>query len=545
MQIVVKIGYASNAVDRAWLYYTTDGTSYPEGSDGLVSGTTRAVALEKITNGTPDGTGTPEWWRATLPAQSSGTEVRYKIGVLKNTAAERYPNSIATVREAGRMETVFEAAGFNANTVSYHPHADRGVQATGLKEGLHIIRARAYLPRGSGASLFNTFSQTFYLDQQRPTGSIRFPSQDLATIGGSTYGVLVLTDDSVRRVSYQILDSQAGNDSATNGNGAGNWAEATAVTVPSQTSGTGLAKEWRFDYKNIPASGQATIQVRLRELSSSPDHPLTDAAGWFTTLVRTVNTGSAVNFGIAFPAADGTVTGNGYIAKAVFDKSLGNGISDTVLLGEFSVFTAGTVSGQPDGAVLLPRTAWSIVRNETPTQDALAFTLPNFYNGDPDFLHHLRVVFQRGDTTLTDTRLVKAFPDAQSDADGDGLPDFWENAYRLELNNAFGIHGAAGDGDGDNFTNLQEYAFGTNPVSNAAADQPSLGIAPGTVANTWNLTWPVSAARRYQVQSSTATSGWSDYGTLITPASDNPAYQWTTPVLADPRRFFRVLGRLP
>ena len=546
VQVTLKIGYASIMVDRAWLYYTTDGTSFPEGSNGLGRGITQAVALTRIINGTPDGTGTPEWWRGTLPASASGTNIRYKIGVLKLTAPERYPGSIATMKEAERMETVFEAAGFNGNTVNYYPHANRGIQATGLKEGLHIIRARAFLTRGAQASLFNTFSQTFYLDQQRPTGSVRFPSQDNDTIGGSTYGVLVLTDESVTGVSCQILDSSAANDSAANGNGAANWAAAAAVSVPSQTSGTGFVKEWRFDYKNIPGSGNAQIRVRLRELSSSATRTLTDTDGWFTTLTRQVNTGFPVNYNIAFPTTDGTVVGSGYVAKAVFDKSIGTNMTDAALRGEFSVFIASSSSGEPDGETLLPRTAYTIVRNETASQDALAFTLPNLYNGDPDFLHSLRVVFQRGDTTLTDLRLVKAFPDARSDADNDGLPDFWENAYRLEFNNAFGIHGAAGDGDSDGFSNLEEYAFGTSPVSSSPADQPSLSIAAGSPPNTWRLTWPATSARRYQVQTSTTTTtGWTNYSALITPAADNSSYEWTTPAPTDPRRFFRVLGRLP
>jgi len=545
VQLVVKIGYVSSGVERAWIYYTTDGTSYPEGSDGLPRSTTQVAALSKISNGTADGGGTPQWWRGTLPAQASGTKLRYKIGVLKNTATERYPANIATVQEAQRMETVFEAAGFNASTVSYCPHADQGNQATGLKEGLHILRARAYLPRGSDASLFNTFSQTFYLDQQRPTGSIRFPSQDNDTIGGSTYGVLLLTDASVTGVTYQILDSNTANDSAANGNGTGNWATASAVSVPTATAGSGFVKEWRFDCKNIPTSGNATIRVRLRELSSSSDQALTDAAGWFTTLTRVVNTGYPVNYQIAFPATDGSVTGSGYAAKAVFDKSIGFNVPDATLLGEFSVYTASTLSGQADGETLLPRSRYSLVRNETASQDALAFILPNFYNGDPEFLHSLRVVFRRADTTLTDIRLVKAFPDARSDADNDGLPDYWENAYRLESNNPFGIHGASGDADSDGFSNLDEYAFGTSPVNGSSQDQPSLSVTPGLTEGTCRLTWPASAARRYQVQTSTTANGWTDYGPLLTPAADDPAFTWTTPATTSIRRFYRVLGRLP
>jgi hypothetical protein len=60
------------------------------------------------------------------------------------------------------------------------------------------------------------------------------------------------------------------------------------------------------------------------------------------------------------------------------------------------------------------------------------------------------------------------------DADGDGLPNYWEKQYGLDPNEngttgesspgaKDGPAGALGDPDGDSLTNLQEFQFGTNP----------------------------------------------------------------------------------
>ena len=139
-------------------------------------------------------------------------------------------------------------------------------------------------------------------------------------------------------------------------------------------------------------------------------------------------------------------------------------------------------------------------------------------------------------------RLVKAFPDARADADGDGLPDYWENANRLEMNNSFGDHGAAGDPDGDGFDNITEYAFDTSPINGGARPQVTfIAAPPGTV----KLTFPVQKSRRYRMQRSSGLAGWANAGAEITPASDHASYEWTDAALLPGRSFYRVSARVP
>jgi glycosidase len=533
----IKIGYNANNISNAWLYYTTDGTTFPEGSAGLAKDNTQIAALTPDHNDAADAGGTPKWWKGTIPALAPGTVLRYKIGAYRTDASNRFPFSADDVAKKTRAETLFEVANFNATTATVFPNADNGIRHTGLREGFHVLRSRAFLSRSGMASLFRTNTQTFYYDAARPTGTVLFPAEN-STIGGTTYGFVVLTDASVTNVSFNILDSISGNDSAANGNGAGNWAAATEVT-PSQAGSTGFVREWRFEYKSIPGSGTATINVRLREASSSANNALDDVTGWFTTIARHVNTGSAVNYRIQFPTTDGTVVDSAYVAKVYFDKSLGfvsgNPVSAAQMVNEFTI----TVDN-----VLIPRANYTFIPNETGTESAMAFHFPNLYTGNPDDLHETRATHQRGDTSLVDTRLVKAAPGSIVDTDGDGMPDYWEIQNLLDPNNPDGDEGANGDIDGDGVRNLLEFLADFNPrdATDGAGTLVPI-IAPS--GNSWRLQFRVIPNRRYQVQTSPDLTTWSNAGASFTVTTANPAYQWTDPAPVPGKRFYRVEVSLP
>ena len=196
---------------HAFLYYTTDGSN-PEGAAGRGNGTTKVVEMAYRHN---DDAGASDWWSATpLPGDFTATS-KYKIGIYKDANDPWWPGNADAVTRKQKMMTTFETNALDLAALSIRPHNDYGVTQTGLSEGMHVIRARAFLQRGGQASIYNTFTQSFYYDAQRPLGEVRFPAADNDTVGGSEYGVVVRTDPSVTEVWYHIDDNSASNDDSS------------------------------------------------------------------------------------------------------------------------------------------------------------------------------------------------------------------------------------------------------------------------------------------------------------------------------------------
>ncbi len=435
---------------RMFVYFTSDG-SFPEGAGGIGRGTTGVAELLFQHNQTPD-----DWWNSvSIPKPAADSTFRYKIGIYKNGPAIQsawWPADAAAVAYKKKMLTTFKVENWNPATAEYHTHADYNSLTTSLKDGFHVIRAKALLNRSSNqAPLFQTFTQTFYYDSQTPTGEVAFPQNNGETVGGSSYEIVVRTDATVDQVWFNIADSEvANNDAATsklNGNGDGfepftdanqnairdtneaftdldgdgaydaatttAWASASEVTAnPSVTSP--FQKEWRIHYTNIPASGSATLTFRLLEASSSKNFTLDGVAGHYTTLTRTVTTaGPLERVNIAWPQNDGDRVDDNYSMKVYFSKALANGLTDAELKNSFS-YTANGVSQD--------RSGFAINYGDFGPGNAyheLTIPLPNLYNDIAEFLHKIEVTYtfpsnypvtEKRGLSLNAVRLVKANP---------------------------------------------------------------------------------------------------------------------------------------
>ncbi len=406
--IWVKVGY-SGQFTRVFFYYTTDGATWPEGAGG--EGTPTTQVKEMTLGGADAADGNAQWWQTTLPAMTNGAILRYKIGTSKRqgdagvTEDVPYPNDWTSITRKTKMMSVYEITNFNAAIASYFPHNDYGEQVTnGLKEGFHFLSARAFLQRSGQASIYNTFCQTFYLDAATPSGAIIYPASDGDTLWGSSYGVVVRGDRTVKDCWYRITDTQTNNDDSATGaaNGNGAWVKAVQVSANPYIQ-TPHPNEWRFDYVNIAPSNDATIEVRLCEISSSTNMALGDSAGHFTTLTRTVHArGPDVRLYIAWPPVDGQTVGPGYVLKANFSKVLADGISSNDLINCFTLKLDSNTQA---------RTQYNIVYNETLDYHALAFALPNLYDGVVDHQHLIEVTLDRDPyPTLTATRRIYSQP---------------------------------------------------------------------------------------------------------------------------------------
>ncbi|MDD2238169.1 MAG: hypothetical protein PHG65_13265, partial [Kiritimatiellae bacterium] len=177
----------------------------------------------------------------------------------------------------------------------------------------------------------------------------------------------------------------------------------------------GYENEWRFNYDNIPSGGSnAVIKARLCEWSSADratwTTSMTDEAGHFTTLERQVWTdGPDVRLFVAWPEKDGDEVAAGYVMKAYFSKSLADGLSSNDLIDRLTVRIQSDLSGVTSGGVIQSKSGYSIQWDASSEYHALAYTLPNLYNGQTDWLHGIEVTFDReGLGDLVGTRLVKA-----------------------------------------------------------------------------------------------------------------------------------------
>jgi hypothetical protein len=133
------------------------------------------------------------------------------------------------------------------------------------------------------------------------------------------------------------------------------------------------------------------------------------------------------------------------------------------------------------------------------------------------------------------TSAVATLTVSSADADGDGLPDVWEQAHGLIV----GANDSGLDPDHDGQTNLQEFIAGTDPQDGASylrVDQ--IALNPGAIA----LRFQAVSNKTYSVlhrPMSTAETGplWR----ACWRAARIGSRPCSTPTSPRPRRFYRLI----
>jgi glycosidase len=403
----VKVGYQFQ-INTCFIYYTTDGSN-PEGAFGMGKGTTQVVQAFWVNHDSVQNN--IDWWKGTIPAQPDGTQVRYKIALFSGGSA--YPGQdiqpISDAEPSGSKLfglTQNAITNFNpANAVVWlHNDLNTNNMIIGLQSGFHIVRARTFLPRIGQSSVYNTFLQTFYYAGPLPAGVIVFPAAN-STISNSSYTVVVRADNSVSGVDFNIQDSDPNNDDTNTdqANGNGNDSNGTPIFI----SATSVSpnpnldsqypddlKEYRFTYANVPASGTATIFVRLKDYATSI------YSNRFTLLTNNVITQAPTQvLQISSPATDGsvlTMSSNAvYLIQACYTASI------SAVSTNFSIFINGILQPQasyflrPVGAVSGCTGMRSLLYNWT---DAMIGT------------NVIQVFYTNGITSLSDMRTVIVAP---------------------------------------------------------------------------------------------------------------------------------------
>ena len=401
--------------NRVHIYYTTNGAAWPEGAGGKgANADTRVVEASWV----GDGSDSSDWWEMALPAMPAGTVFRYKIGSARQQGYDGngwdvvWPGSAAEVARKLKMMGEWRTPATNLKAKAYHKHNDYNSWTTnGLPDGFHLMTARAFLNRGDGAPVFNTFRQTFYLDTETPKAYVQYPAADGETYFGSEYGFIARTDPTAREVWYHISDSNAGNDGPGNGLVSGKvvWAQASAVGAWTEDMAEDMVypKIWRFTYSRIPATGMATVRVRVREWSSSATNawsavdPAADdpTNGHFTQLVRTLNTrGPAEEFFFDWPSADGAMVEAGWQLRIQYTASMAAGLSDPEIFDRVKVYVNASANGSTNRGELVAagdlnfthQWNWGAAGEGL---NILGFDMPNVYNGQADWLYGVRVEF--------------------------------------------------------------------------------------------------------------------------------------------------------
>lgn len=206
-------------------------------------------------------------------------------------------------------------------------------------------------------------------------------------------------------------------------------------------------------------------------------------------------------------------SGNAILASLPATATVVNAVDPEVLAG----FSSGTSMASPHVAGAIAFAAWN-------------FPSETYAQRISRVLDRATVVpalsgFVKGARRLDLLRMI--------DTDEDGLPDWWETEQFGNL-----AASAAGDPDGDGFSNYAEFLSGTSPISSASRLSFEAAVAEG---NDFRLGFPTVEERSYRVEwSATLEPPWHPFGGII--EGDGLPVWLVDPeaVAGAPRRFYRL-----
>ena len=408
----------------AFLYYTTDGDSWPEGAGGVPSNT-KTKALEGTWAGNAEN---GSWWRFEIPKSDipDGTKLRYKAScahAAARTGFTVWPGGPDQIAEKKNMMTLWMVPGLDFTTQQYHKHLDYTSWTTGFKDGWHLATARVFLNRNDGAPVPNTFRQTFYLDLHVPDGEWMYPANDGEEVGGNEYGMVVRTDQTVDEVWYHIDDINPYNDGPGNGtttNGTVEWAQADRVSAWSKEMATNtvLPRVWRFTYKGIAAKGSnATIRVRLREVSSVPADQWVEGQTpeelHVKELTRTVKAnGPDYYMYWDWPTQANEMVQSGWNLRLKVSPNFASGMLGEEAKGLFTLTVQPSGSeGEESKTTVAGASTNAQFEWHWPNDSELLFAMPNVYTGNEADTHDVKITGSwesgAGTVTLVATNIVR------------------------------------------------------------------------------------------------------------------------------------------
>jgi hypothetical protein len=126
-----------------------------------------------------------------------------------------------------------------------------------------------------------------------------------------------------------------------------------------------------------------------------------------------------------------------------------------------------------------------------------------------------------------------------ADADGDGIPDAWENNFGFSPTNSMD---ATNDWDGDTLSNWQEYVAGTDPTNGLSYLKVERVLAGDGVNGQARLEFQAVSNRTYTVLWSDRAQGgaWGRVADVPATATNRPVQLWDTSPPNGPFRFYRL-----